>query len=208
MCFEFALTATRSNKKQHERGNAENRNNKYTTSISMTTPADVRWADNECLNPEQMFDLIKKQGWVKSNSGKNRSRLYNILRKEALEWTEETIGYTTGIITLCEWSAHRSRNPLWNRYRHSPKHYARWIKSGRLLQKDVQSIGSYHVDDIAHVWNSSISVKEAAQIIDTVWGHFWTDHDKWFPFNNSTCLRKPIKKIKLKTTPDTTCIQN
>jgi hypothetical protein len=157
----------------------------------------IKRGENECLNAEQMLDLIKKQGWVYSNSGKNRTRLYDVLRKAGLQWTEEIVGYTAGNISLCRWGKHRSRDRLW-KYIHTPRDYARWIKAGRLLKQDVEDLGRYRVEDIADAWNPTKSVDEVENILSQTWGTFWKYHEKWFPLNMKACLRKPIKKITLK----------
>ncbi|XWV25173.1 hypothetical protein QJ856_gp0599 [Tupanvirus deep ocean] len=141
---------------------------------------------------EKTFEKLVTNGWVESNSPKNRKKIYALLNEKKINYRTQVIGYTSGKRCLSRWSGCRSIG--WDLGR-----IVKWIAQKRILESDLREAcevsGDFDFDKIKSIFSTEVSTHKKYEIIQREWGYRlgWV---KWTPFDYCS-LRKTIVRIEL-----------
>ncbi|AFX92374.1 hypothetical protein CE11_00344 [Megavirus courdo11] len=159
---------------------------------------------NQCMNVEQMYKTLLSDGFVESNSPKNRMKLYKLLEQSDIKITKKTIGYNPSTKTICRLSG--GRLSKWNTMQ-----IIKWVSTGKLPEFEVQyGCDMYNqiyteliqekpefcanLEDIKFIFEKNLSHKEKNKLIKEKWDLILDM--KTCPFDYCS-LKKPIVRIEL-----------
>ncbi|ANB50456.1 hypothetical protein [Powai lake megavirus] len=159
---------------------------------------------NQCMSVEQMYKTLLSDGFVESNSPKNRMKLYKLLEQSDIKITKKTIGYNPSTKTISRLSG--SRLSKWN-----TAQIIKWISTGKLPEFEVQNGCDIYnqiyakliqekpefcakIEDIKFIFEKKLSHKEKKMLVKEKW-NFILDM-KTCPFDYCS-LKKPIVRIEL-----------
>jgi len=150
-------------------------------------------------SPEQMLDVILRQGWVESNCGRYRDALVRLIKARGLKCTQVIVDYTGGK----KWVKSRVAFASYQRLLEPAKFCAKWIRSGRVDKDELKAAcamekSSYFAtilwDEICLVFNKTRA--EICKVLDSEPWNTQLKHNDFHPFER-IALRKPIKRISL-----------
>ncbi|AZL89509.1 hypothetical protein QKC54_gp0308 [Megavirus baoshan] len=159
---------------------------------------------NQCMNVDQMYKTLLSNGFVESNSPKNRMKLYKLLEQSDIKIIKKTIGYNPSTKTICRLSS--GRLSKWNTMQ-----IIKWISTGKLPEFEVQNGCDLYnqiyanlfqenpklcanLGDIKFIFEKKLSHQEKKKLMEEKWESILDM--KTCPFDYCS-LKKPIVRIEL-----------
>lgn len=147
---------------------------------------------NQSMTFEKTVKYFEDNGFVESNTPKNRKKFYQYLKDKEVRYRTEIIGYINGRGDMCRWTAGKSIG--WDLGR-----IVKWINDKRILPDDLKQVCNrnhfrdwFSFDDIKDVFNEIMSNRERYDLIKKM-GHN-LERIKYTPFDCYP-LRKTIVRI-------------
>ncbi|BCS82991.1 hypothetical protein QLL95_gp1132 [Cotonvirus japonicus] len=138
-----------------------------------------------------MYESIIRDGYVESNSPKNRNKIYKMLEKSKIKFSKEIIGTTSGSKSLCRWIGKGGIG--WDIPR-----IIKWIDDGRLTKEELQRCCDLYLDtnfeEIHEIFDKKIPKNIRCQNLQEKWDMILDR--KWTPFDNCQ-IQKTIVKITI-----------
>lgn len=140
---------------------------------------------NMSLRVEEMKQHFHTNGYIDSNSARNRKTMYEYLEARHIPFSKSVIAYT------------RRRNSSMGgkRKQWTLNHMAKLIKSQRLLAGDLEKncCERFKFEDIKKVFVDVLTIDDICDLIDEKWGEDLYDSN-WTPFDYCV-IRKTIVRI-------------
>lgn len=145
--------------------------------------------ENQSMTFSQMLNFFETNGYVETNSPKNRKKLYRYLEEKGIPFTTKIVGYSKGKKDLCRWTSGRKIG--WDLGR-----IVKWIDAKRILPEDLQPYCNdiFKFDDIKDVFNEQMSNRERYDLIKDKWNDPYDSAYKYTPFDRPL-LRTTIVRI-------------
>jgi hypothetical protein len=149
---------------------------------------------NKSLKYQDMQDVFLADGFIESDSPKNRRKLFTFLQQAKIKYKTEIIGHTSGKRLFARYP--RQRGEKWA-VKWNLEIVMRWINQKRILSEDLEKACSepFIFNDIKEVFDKTIPYQKRYNLLFDKWAEL-IKNAEWTPFSRLP-LRKTIMRIEL-----------